>query len=61
MVYKLTSDKDNNFLMKNFIGTNWMKQPIFYRAIDTKEKDIFIPNFINDLEYNFWRPTMKSQ
>lgn len=54
-IYTLTDDKENNFLMEYYIGTNLMNQPIFYRAIDTKRKDINIPRFINSLDYNYWK------
>ena len=32
-----------------------MNQPSFYRAIDTKNKDINIPKFIDSLDYNYWK------
>ena len=54
-IYTLTSDKDNNFLMEYYIGSDLMNQPSFYRAIDTKNKNIDIPKFIDDLGYNYWK------
>lgn len=54
-IYTLSSDKDNNFLMEYYIGTTLMNQPSFYRAIDTKNKNITIPKFINDLDYYYWK------
>ena len=51
-IYTLTDDKDNNFLMEYYIGTSLMNQPIFYRAIDTKGKNINIPRYIGDSNYN---------
>ena len=54
-VYTLAEAKDNNFLMVYYIKTNLMNEPIFYRAIDTKEKDITIPKIINSLDYNYWK------
>ncbi len=32
-----------------------MNQPDFYRAIDTKNKKINTPNYIESLEYNYWK------
>lgn len=54
-IYTLKEDKDNNFLMEYYIVTNLMNQPIFLRAMDTKDKDIIIPNYIDDLGYNYWK------
>ena len=54
-IYLLAEDNDNNFLMEYYIGTHLMNQPIFWRAVDTKGKEIFIPNCIDSLEYNYWK------
>jgi hypothetical protein len=54
-VYTLTDDKDNNFLMVYYIKTNWMNPIIFYRAIDTKDETINIPEYIDSLDYNYWK------
>lgn len=54
-VYTLIDDKENNFLMEYYIGTDLMNQPSFHRAIDTKNKDINIPKFIDSLDYNYWK------
>ena len=54
-IYTLVDDKDNNFLMEYYIGTNLMNQPSFYRAIDTKGKNISVPNYIENLGYNYWK------
>ena len=40
--------------MEYYIGTNLMNPQTFYRAIDTKDKDINIPIFIESLKYNYW-------
>ena len=48
-------DKENNFLMEHYIGTTEMNQPIFYRAMDTKGKNINIPKIIDDIEHNYWK------
>ena len=53
-IYTLTDDKEHNFLMEYYIGTNLMNPQTFYRAIDTKDKDINIPIFIESLKYNYW-------
>ena len=52
-IYTLTEDKENNFLMEYYIGTTEMNQSTFYRAIDTKGKNINIPKIIADTYYNY--------
>lgn len=54
-IYTLAEDKDNNFLMDYYIGTILMNQPNFWRAVDTKGKDIFIPDCIDSLGYDYWK------
>lgn len=54
-IYTLSDDKDNNFLMEHYIGTDLMNPQSFYRAIDTRDKDIDIPEYIDDLDYNYWK------
>ncbi|MBQ9853577.1 MAG: hypothetical protein IJO57_00905 [Bacilli bacterium] len=54
-IYTLSDDKDNNFLMEHYIGTDLMNPQSFYRAIDTRDKDIDIPKYIDDLDYNYWK------
>ena len=54
-IYTLTDDKENNFLLEYYIGTNLMNQPSFYRAIDTKDNNINIPKYIDNLDYNYWK------
>ena len=53
-IYTLTDDPDNNFLMEYYIGTTLMNQPSFFRALDTKGKDIIIPEIVDSLGYHFW-------
>lgn len=53
-VYTLANDKDENFLMVYYIGESLMNQPDFYRALDTKDKNIEIPNFIDKEDYEYW-------
>jgi hypothetical protein len=53
-IYTLTIDKENNFLMEYYIGTTLMNPKMFYRAMDTKGKDINIPNYIDTQDYNYW-------
>lgn len=54
-VYLLTDDKEENFIMVYYTGTTLMNQPDFYRADDTKGKEIEIPKFICDLDYDWWK------
>lgn len=53
-VYTLVNDKEENFLMVYYIGESLMNQPDFYRALDTKDKNIEIPNFIDKEDYEYW-------
>ena len=46
-IYTLTDDKENNFLMEYYIGNDLMNSQLFYRAIDTRDKIITIPRYIN--------------
>lgn len=52
-VYTLANDKDENFLMVYYIGESLMNQPDFYRALDTKDKNIEITNFIDKEDYEY--------
>ena len=54
-VYSLTEDSENNYLMIYYIEDQVMNQPSFWRAIDSKGKDIKTPNYIESLEYNYWK------
>lgn len=54
-IYTLIDDKNNDFLMEYYIGSNLMNNHMFYRAVDTNETYINIPQYIEDLEYNFWK------
>lgn len=53
-VYTLVEDKENNFLLVYYVGTNLMNSMEFWRAEDTKGKDIKIPDYINSFDYNIW-------
>lgn len=54
-VYTLTEDLNENYLMIYYIGTTEMNQPDFWRAVDTKGKKIDTPNYIDSLDYNYWK------
>ena len=53
-VYTLAGDADHNFLM-DYDSVGVMNQPGIWRAVDTKGKDLEIPDFIDDLGYVFWK------
>ena len=54
-VYTINDDPDNNFLMEYDDTEVFMAPPpIFYRAIDTQGKDIYIPKFMDPLGHEFW-------
>ena len=54
-VYTLVEDSNENYLMIYYIGTTLMNQPDFWRAIDTKDKKVDTPNYIDSLDYNYWK------
>lgn len=45
--------------MEYYVGTNLMNQPSFYRAIDTKGKEINILKYIGDLIITIGNKDMK--
>ncbi len=52
-IYTLAGDTENNFLLEHYNG--FMSTPAdFMRAVDTKGKDIEIPEYIESLGYGFW-------
>lgn len=52
-IYTLAGDTEHNFLMDYTDGV--MNQPNFWRAVDTKGKDIPVPSCIDDLGYDYWK------
>ena len=54
-IYTLVDDPDENYLMEYYIATTLMNQPSFWRAVDTKDKNIDTPKYIDSLDYNFWK------
>ena len=54
-VYTLTADSDNNYLMVYYIVSEIMNQPSFWRAIDTKGKNIGTPIYIDEPDGVFWK------
>ncbi len=55
LVVTLKSVNNYDILMNYYIndGTG-MNDPVFFRAIDTQDKDIEIPNYISPSTYEFW-------
>lgn len=53
-IYTLSEDPEHNFLMDFDDTVKLMNQPNFFRAVDTKGKDIRIPDYIDSLSYEFW-------
>lgn len=52
--YTLAGDEDTVFLMRKYVG-GIMDQPVFFRAVDTKAKDIAVPAYIEpDHDEPFW-------
>lgn len=53
--FSLAGDEDTDFLMRKYIG-GMMEQPMFFRAVDTKAKDIAVPAYIvPDPDGLFWQ------
>ena len=50
----LNNDPDANYLVQIFTD-GFMNQPIFFRAIDTKGKAIGTPQYIERLDYPYWK------
>ena len=50
----LNDDPDANYLVQIFTD-GFMNQPIFFRAIDTKGKEIGVPPYIENLDYPYWK------
>ena len=53
-VYTLSADPENNFLVVNYSESSIMNQPMFWRAMDTKGKNIEIPSYIAKVDGTFW-------
>lgn len=41
--------------MDYYVESDLMNQPMFWRTIDTKGKEIVTPEFIDSLEYTYWK------
>lgn len=52
-IFPLNADPDANYLVIIFTDT-FMNQPFFFRALDTKGKEIGTPPYIESLEYPYW-------
>lgn len=50
-IYRLSSTDD--YLMNYYVAGE-MVQPDFFRAIDTASQDIYTPEYIDSLGYEFW-------
>lgn len=53
-VFRLNADSDANYLVQIFTD-GFMNQPVFYRALDTREKKIATPGYIESLDYPYWK------
>ena len=53
-IFRLNADPDANYLVQIFTD-GFMNQPIFFRAIDTKGKEIGVPPYIENLDYPYWK------
>lgn len=54
-IYTLTADPQHNYLMQNYVGNTMMNQPSFWRAVDTNGQAIDEPDYIESLQYSYWK------
>ena len=54
-VVRLTEFKDNDDFLMIYFPTGGMQPDIFYRAIDTKDKQITLPDYISSDCYKYWK------
>jgi hypothetical protein len=52
-IWLLSSSPNNDYIAQTDEG--FMSQPIFYRATDTRGKDIATPDYIDSLDYSYWK------
>lgn len=52
-----TLDDTEDYLMRYYENEEAAsdEKPIFYRAVDTKGKEVETPEYIFDMEYEFWK------
>ncbi len=53
-IFLLNADPDANCLVQIFTD-GFMNQPVFFRALDTKGKEIGVPQHIEILDYPYWK------
>ena len=53
-IFLLNADPDANFLVQIFTD-GFMNQPLFFRALDTRGKAIGIPEYVESLDYPYWK------
>ena len=53
-LHTLAADQDVNYLMEYYVN-GMMEQPTFYRALDTRGREIVTPGFIESLDYDVWK------
>ena len=54
-LFTLVDDTEHNYLMIHYVATTLMNPPTFFRAVDTNGKKIKTPDYINSLEYSYWK------
>ncbi len=55
LILTLTDCENNDYLMIYYSDDNSMQQPVFYRAIDTKNQNINTMDYISNLSYGYWK------
>ncbi len=53
-LFLLNGDEDQNYIMEVFTN-GFMDQPVFYRAIDTRDRKTDSFTFIDSLNYDYWK------
>ncbi len=46
--------KDSEDLIASFYDKGFVSQIDFYRALDSKDKEIFVPEFVRILNFDYW-------
>lgn len=54
-VYTLAGDENHDFLLDYDSTIKLMNTPGFWRALDTRGKEIELPGYIDALDYDYWK------
>ena len=54
-VYTLTDDPDENYLMIYDTSFSLMNKPSFWRAVDTRGRNVKTPMYIGESDFAYWK------